>query len=89
MIADTASSADPVVCSIETEGLFVDNLRSRFIADVLAKRTSPLSLADQARLLLVMGLTDQLEKFLDHTCNDGLRNPQVGDPVLEDMRAAL
>jgi tetratricopeptide (TPR) repeat protein len=62
-IEEAALRALPVVQGIETDGWFVPRDCSAAVANLLTKGTAALSLADQARLLLVLGMADRLPAF--------------------------
>lgn len=84
LIAEAAARADLVVRGMEADGRFVDGSCCHFVSDMLGQGTAGLSPADQARLMLVMGMTEQLTAFLNAALN-----VQAGSLELAAMQAAL
>jgi tetratricopeptide (TPR) repeat protein len=64
IIADAAARAAQALYSMEAQGRFVDEACDRFATELLTKTQTPLSLSDQARLLLVLGRIKDLAAFL-------------------------
>jgi tetratricopeptide (TPR) repeat protein len=81
-IEEASRRAAPVVKSLETDGRFVPAECGTVVANLLAKGTTPLSLADQARLLYLLGMADQLPGFFEASL-------QNGDQELQRMLEAL
>ncbi len=83
-IQEAAVRAGPVAQGIERDGCFVPAASAAFAATLLSNDTVTLSFADQARLLLVLGMTDRLAAFLD-----AVLSRESGEPGLEKMRDAM
>jgi tetratricopeptide (TPR) repeat protein len=83
-IEEAALRALPVVQGIETDGWFVPSDCGAAVANLLIKGTAALSLADQARLLLVLGMADRLPAFFQAAISI-----QGGDEELRRMYDAV
>jgi Flp pilus assembly protein TadD len=68
VIAEAASRFDRMIQGIEAGGSFIGTANSKFIASTLARVGGGLSFGDQARLMLVMGMKDEVSNFLEAVC---------------------
>jgi Flp pilus assembly protein TadD len=68
VIAAAASRFDTMIQGIEAGGRFIGTANSNFIASILARVGGGLSFGDQARLMLVMGMKDEVTRFLEAVC---------------------
>jgi predicted Zn-dependent protease len=84
LIAEAVAQAAPLLQSVEAQGRFVDAACDQFVTSLLTRVGGTMSRGDQARALLVLGKTKELDAFL----TDALRE-QPEDAELLSMMAAL
>ncbi len=84
MIASAALTVSQVVDGLAAENQLISTRCFDAAAKMLSNRTAPITAADQARLMLLLGMTSGIGNFVDGACRDDPDNKS-----LSQMQALL